>query len=85
MKPLLTALLLSTVSAYAGDFVSLFDGKTLTGWHAPDGKAPGAGWVFDQGTLHLNGTPGGMLLSDKNTASSSSNGTGKSKRAATMA
>ena len=65
MKPLLTALLLSTVSAYAGDFVSLFDGKTLTGWHAPDGKAPGAGWVFDQGTLHLNGTPGGMLLSDK--------------------
>ncbi len=65
MKPLLTALLLSTISTYAGDFVSLFDGKTLTGWHAPDGKAPGAGWVFDQGTLHLNGTPGGMLLSDK--------------------
>ena len=65
MKPLLTALLLSTVSTYAGDFVSLFDGKTLIGWHAPDGKAPGAGWVFDQGTLHLNGTPGGMLLSDK--------------------
>jgi len=65
MKHLLTALLLSSISSYAGDFVSLFDGKTLTGWHAPDGKAAGAGWVFDQGTLHLNGSPGGMLLSDK--------------------
>jgi hypothetical protein len=64
MKYLLTALLIST-SLHAGDFVSLFDGSTLAGWHAPDGKAPGPGWVFDQGALHLNGTPGGMLLSDK--------------------
>jgi Domain of Unknown Function (DUF1080) len=65
MKHLLTAFLLSTAVSYAGEFVSLFDGTSLTGWHAPDGKTPGAGWVFDQGTLHLNGTPGGILLSDK--------------------
>ncbi len=58
-------LTLSALQAQAADFVSLFDGKTLAGWSGPDGKVPGAGWSIESGTIHLNGTPGGMLLSEK--------------------
>lgn len=62
----LSALLaLSILPAGAADFVSIFDGKTLAGWNAPDGKKAGAGWKIEDGALHLDGTPGGMLLSDK--------------------
>lgn len=66
MKILISTLLaLAVFPAAAADFVSLFDGKTFAGWHAPDGKKPGAGWKIANGELHLDGTPGGMLLSDK--------------------
>jgi hypothetical protein len=58
-------LALSGLHVQAADFVSLFDGKTLAGWSGPDGKVPGAGWSIENGTIHLNGTPGGMLLSEK--------------------
>lgn len=50
---------------HAGDFVSLFDGKSLTGWSGPDGAKPGAGWTVVDGALHLDGTKGGNLLSEK--------------------
>ena len=43
----------------------LFDGKSFAGWHGPEGKAPGAGWKIVDGSLHLDGSPGGMLLSDE--------------------
>ena len=65
MKSILSALLFTTALAAAGDSVSLFDGKSLAGWKTPDGKAPGSGWSIQGETLHLNGTPGGMLLSEK--------------------
>lgn len=67
MKPtfIFTLLALAVFPAAAADFVSLFDGKTFAGWHAPDGKKPGAGWKIANGELHLDGTPGGILLSDK--------------------
>jgi len=66
MKTSLSALIVFTAaSLQAGDFVSLFDGKSLAGWSGLDGKAPEAGWVIAEGTLHLNGTKGGMLLSEK--------------------
>jgi hypothetical protein len=45
-------------------WTSLFDGKSFAGWHGPDGKAPGKGWTVVDGALHLDGSPGGMLLSD---------------------
>lgn len=65
MKSLIACFCLFSVTIQAGDFVSLFDGKSFAGWTGPDGKAPEAGWVIEDGTLHLNGTKGGMLLSDK--------------------
>jgi hypothetical protein len=68
MNPTFTRLLLpllGSLNLYAAEPISLFDGKSLSGWTGSDGKAPGAGWVIDNGTLHLNGTGGGNLLSDK--------------------
>ncbi|TDU64100.1 uncharacterized protein DUF1080 [Prosthecobacter fusiformis] len=67
MKAPLFVLLLALGAAplIAADAVSLFDGKTLAGWTGPDGAKPGAGWVVENGELHLNGTGGGNLLSEK--------------------
>jgi hypothetical protein len=65
MKSLIASFCLISLATQAGDFVSLFDGKSFAGWSAPEGKAPEAGWVIEKGALHLNGTKGGMLLSEK--------------------
>jgi hypothetical protein len=65
IKHLLALLSLAALPVAAADFISLFDGQSTAGWHAPEGKKPGAGWSVVDGTLHLDGTPGGMLLSDK--------------------
>jgi Domain of Unknown Function (DUF1080) len=46
------------------EWVSLFDGKTLTGWTQAGDKAPGSGWQVVDGMIHLSG-PGGNLLSAK--------------------
>lgn len=48
----------------AGEFQSLFDGKTLSGWTAENGGQPGDGWVVRDGELHLQGK-GGNLISEK--------------------
>ena len=55
-----------------GDFVSLFDGTTLNGWHKYNGEAPGAAWEVKDGAIHLrtgkddNGKPypGGDLVTN---------------------
>ena len=65
MKSLIASFFLMSLAAQAGDFVSLFDGKSFAGWSGPEGKAPEAGWIIEDGALHLNGTKGGMLLSEK--------------------
>jgi hypothetical protein len=65
MKSTCLCLLLSALICQAAEPVSLFDGATLKGWQGADGKAPGPGWVVENGTLHLNGTAGGNLLSEK--------------------
>ncbi len=44
----LTALPLST---RAEETVSLFDGKTLTGWTSKNSGEPGKGWIVEDGTL----------------------------------
>jgi hypothetical protein len=62
---ILSIFLLVATALQAGEPVSLFDGKTFSGWSGADGKAPGEGWVIEDGVLHLNGNPGGNLLSDK--------------------
>lgn len=43
-----------TVAAEDGGWVSLFDGKTTTGWHTYGKSVAGAAWEVDNGTLHLN-------------------------------
>lgn len=62
---LVTALVVSFTSAARaeGEWVSLFDGKSLTGWTAIDGK-PIEGWEAKDGILHFTGK-GPYLLSDK--------------------
>jgi Domain of Unknown Function (DUF1080) len=53
-----------TIARAGGEKVSLFDGKTLAGWSAPDG-AKTEGWLVEVGgVLHFNGK-GTVLLSDK--------------------
>jgi hypothetical protein len=52
-------------TAAAGEFVPLFDGKTLNGWHT----APGGSWEVKEGVI-VGTSPAterrhGMLLSDK--------------------
>ncbi len=51
--------------AEEGPWLSLFDGKSLTGWTAVDGKAPGAGWKVVEGTLHLEGKGGNILSTEE--------------------
>jgi hypothetical protein len=55
----------ATVAGMAGEFVPLFDGKTLDGWHT----APGGNWEVKDGVI-VGTSPQterrhGMLLSDK--------------------
>jgi hypothetical protein len=70
MKLALTAalFLLSITARAEGEWTSLFDGKTLTGWSAGDGKAIEGWTVEDGGVLHFGGK-GPFLLSDKEYAS----------------
>ena len=54
-------LAMSSARGAESPWQSLFDGKTLAGWTAIDGKAPGAGWQVVDGTLHLNGKGGNIV------------------------
>lgn len=66
MKSILLTLAFASALSIAraqGEWTPLFDGKTLTGWSAPDG-AESEGWAAEGGLLHFNGK-GKMLLSDK--------------------
>ncbi|HUQ96309.1 MAG TPA: DUF1080 domain-containing protein, partial [Chitinophagaceae bacterium] len=62
---------LSKVDADAG-FVSIFDGKTLAGWHSYGKSAPGQAWKVDNGAIHLDAASkqsyqtngGGDLITD---------------------
>ena len=65
MKPLLALCLLAAASLSAAEPVSLFDGRSLAGWVPAAAKTPGPGWKVVDGTLHLDGTKGGNLLSEK--------------------
>jgi len=55
-------------AAPSGDWEKLFDGKSLAGWTATDGKPPGKGWKVADGNLILDGA-GGNLISEKDYSS----------------
>lgn len=58
-------LILPAVSCAEEGWQSLFDGKTLSGWTALDGQAPGNGWKVVDGTLHLEGKGGNLLSAEE--------------------
>lgn len=64
----LAIFLVTSVQAKEGPWQNLFDGKTLAGWTAIDGQAPGAGWQVVDGTLHLNGKGGNIVSTEEYSA-----------------
>lgn len=52
----------------AGEWVSLFDGKTTNGWHTYGKNSAGEAWIVSDGALHLDAGnkdgKGGDLVSD---------------------
>lgn len=61
---LLTYLAIS-VSAFAGEWIPLFDGKSLDGWKTNKNEAPGKGWSVVDGILQLDGRGGDILSPDE--------------------
>src|SRR4051794_32025578 len=47
-----------------GEFVPLFDGKTLAGWNDGNGKPPAQGWEVVDGAIHRTAR-GGYLATDR--------------------
>ena len=44
----------TTMDHKAADWVSLFDGKTLNGWHLYNGGSPAEFWTVEDGALAFN-------------------------------
>ena len=40
-------------------FITIFDGKTLTGWRCYGKDKPGSDWNVDDGAIHLKGSGNG--------------------------
>ncbi len=63
-----SAFIANTSSALKkGKWVTLFDGKTLTGWHIYNkaGQPVDAKWAVDDGAIHLTAGGAGDLVTDK--------------------
>ena len=56
---LLTISCIAAEAAHAQQPVSLFDGKSLSGWTRMDGKPVADDWEVVDGTLHLKSSPAG--------------------------
>lgn len=65
---ILACILLSTLARAEGEWQSLFDGKTFTGWAQADGSPPAAGWSIHDGMMHLNGKGGNLLSTESYTS-----------------
>src|SRR5262245_43980844 len=48
-----------------GEFLSLFDGKTLQGWTDVNGKAPSEGWEVVDGAIHRAKLKAGNLITER--------------------
>lgn len=44
----------TTATPAESEWVSLFDGSTLNGWHSYGKSAPGKAWIIDSGAIKLN-------------------------------
>jgi hypothetical protein len=70
MKSITSLLLIATLPVFAGETISLFDGKTLIGWKIDVPKADSnpnlpASFIVRDGKLVSLGEPRGHLISDK--------------------
>jgi|GEM_PF-240953 S-formylglutathione hydrolase FrmB len=65
-KPMMPTTATATQTPTSGEWVSLFDGKTLTGWKRFASTAPiGAGWVVEEGILtKKKGVSGGNIVTE---------------------
>ena len=61
------AISLSSPAVHAAEpsWQSLFDGKTMSGWTALDGKEPGKGWQVEEGIIHLKGQGGNLISTEE--------------------
>ena len=50
--------------AETSEWISLFDGKTLSGWSSRNGKAPVKGWVVEDGVIHRK-SGGGDIVTEQ--------------------
>lgn len=57
-------LVLAGCSGADEGWIELFDGETLDGWRSFKGDAPPAGWVVEDGALHLAEPGGGDIMTD---------------------
>src|SRR3954454_298651 len=48
-----------------GEFLPLFDGKTLQGWTDMNGKAPSDGWEVVDGAIHRSKLKAGNLITER--------------------
>ncbi|MEM9479587.1 MAG: DUF1080 domain-containing protein [Verrucomicrobiota bacterium] len=53
------------IVASAGEWKSLFDGKTLAGWDNGKGGEPGAGWVVEDGAIHRKDKGGQIYTTEE--------------------
>ncbi len=51
---------LSAEPAQAGEWIDLFDGKSLEGWTLPPRKDQSGAWVIEEGSLKPEGKPGNL-------------------------
>ncbi len=61
MKRLLTVCWVVALAGAAqaeAEWITLFNGKNLEGWMSSEGRAPGANWVVEDGTLKRTGPAG---------------------------
>ena len=64
----------STGAAKADEWISLFDGKSTSGWHSYGKTSVGSAWKISDGALHLDAAAkkdqkavGGDLVTDRYT------------------
>jgi hypothetical protein len=63
LLPVILSLPFLALAQTEGEWKSLFDGKSFSGWSQANGSAPGPGWTIEEGVMHLHGE-GGNLLSE---------------------
>ncbi|WP_193211588.1 3-keto-disaccharide hydrolase [Luteolibacter marinus] len=57
----IAGLMVGAATAEEPAWISLFDGKTLSGWTSATGGKPGEGWKVEEGSIHRAGKAGDLI------------------------